>query len=51
MGRMASTEPQCLYKGALYLTLRRTVNFCEGQRNMKVATAVYGMVLTVPIGP
>jgi len=34
MGRTACTEPQCLYKGALYLTFCVTVSYSIQYNNM-----------------
>jgi len=34
MGRAACTDPQCLYKGALYLTLHHLIYLCVGGKNV-----------------
>jgi hypothetical protein len=46
MGRTVSTEPQCLYRGALYLTFYREVYITSSDLNIWAADMFYaeGMV-------
>ena len=48
MGRTACTEPQCLYKGALYLTLPAAIEFrtfCHPGWNLKTLCQRYRTVI------
>jgi len=52
MGRTACTEPQCLYKGALYL-LYLLYDFQKKQRSFfeTVSTDFFSCGGTAPLGP
>jgi hypothetical protein len=49
MGRTACTEPQCLYKGALYLYLTFEIRWSRGRIKTAVWWGVTGVVWLIRV--
>jgi hypothetical protein len=52
MGRTACTEPQCLYKGALYLTLTSlsNVKILNSVSDLRSKYSLYGLPYHMKVG-